>query len=307
MSGAVNDLDPDPVEVEGAQPGAGSRAAPAGLCGASLLERADQVAEEVVGPAAADVDRNGRFPKEALEALKAEQLLSVLAPARVGGAGASYTEVARIVAALARRCASTGMIYAMHQIQVACLVRHGRTVELDRFVRDEVVGRQALLASATTELGVGGDVRTSLCAVEENGERIHLEKNAPVISYGAYADAILVTARRTPDSPPSDQVLVLCRREDTRLEPTSGWDTLGFRGTCSPGFLLVADGPVSAVLPEPYAEISSQTMLPVSHLLWSHVWLGIAEAAVTTARQHVRNEARKKPGTLPPRQWRCRS
>jgi acyl-CoA dehydrogenase len=276
------------------------RADMAGRGGASLVDRAERVAEEVVGPAASDVDRNARFPKEALEALRSERLLSVLAPARVGGEGASYGEVARIVASLSKRCASTGMIYAMHQIQVACLVRHGRTVELDRYLRDEVVAQQALLASATTEAGVGGDVRTSLCAVEEDGEHFHLEKNAPVISYGAYADAILVTARRCPDSPPSDQVLVLCRRDETRLEPTSGWDTLGFRGTCSPGFMLVADGPIASVLPEPYAEISALTMLPVSHLLWSHVWLGIAEAAVSTAHQHVRNEARKKPGTVPP-------
>jgi acyl-CoA dehydrogenase len=41
-------------------------------------------------------------------------------------------------------------------------------------------------------------------------------------------------------------------------------------------------------------------MLPVSHILWAHVWLGIADAAVSTARAHVRREARKKPGATPP-------
>ncbi len=272
-----------------------------GAAGTDQLASAERIAASVVGPAAADVDRDARFPKEAIEAMRAERLLSVLVPQRLGGAGSTFSQVAAIVEVLGRQCASTAMIYAMHQIQVACLVRHG-SAEIDDFLRDEVVGRQALLASATTEAGIGGDVRTSSCAVEAGaeGDGFVLRKNAPVISYGQYADAILVTARRCPESPPSDQVLVLCRRRQLNLEPTSGWDTLGFRGTCSPGFLIEASGPLSAILPQPYADISARTMLPVSHLLWSHVWLGIAGAAVSVAHSHVRNEARKKPGTLPP-------
>src|SRR5205085_4653732 len=96
------------------------------------------------------------------------------------------------------------------------------------------------------------------------------------------------------------QVIVLCRRDATQLVAKGEWDTLGFRGTCSLGFDLVADDDERYVLPVPYAEISAQTMLPVSHLLWSHVWLGIASAAVGNARQFIRAEARKKPGTTPP-------
>ena len=43
---------------------------------------------------------------------------------------------------------------------------------------------------------------------------IHLEKQAPVISYGEYADGVLATARRDPDSPPNDQVLVCAGHRD---------------------------------------------------------------------------------------------
>ena len=35
----------------------------------------------------------------------------------------------------------------------------------------ELAERQLLLASATTELGVGGDVRTSVCTVERDDAR----------------------------------------------------------------------------------------------------------------------------------------
>jgi acyl-CoA dehydrogenase len=265
----------------------------------SLVGDAARIGEEVAGPAADDVDRKARFPSEAVDALRSAQLLSVLVPTELGGDGASIGQVAEATGALARHCGSTGMIYAMHQMQVACLVRHGRSPALLDYQR-ALVDRQLLLASATTEIGVGGDIRSSVCAVERRDGRFSLEKKAPVISYGESADGVLATARRTPDSPPNDQVLVLCTAEGLALEATSGWDTLGFRGTCSLGFSLRAEGDESQVLDDPFGDIASRTMLPVSHVLWSAVWLGLASAAVDRARRFVRTEARKNPGVTSP-------
>ena len=260
-----------------------------------------QIAAEVASQEASDVDRRARFPKEAIDALRDHRLLGAMVPSALGGEGATLAELSEVTAILSGACASTGMVYAMHQIQVACLVgHHGNSEHLLAYLRDEVAGAQALLASATTELGVGGDVRTSLCAVVRDGDSFRLEKRAPVISYGEFADAILTTARRHPDAPASDQSLVLCRVPQAELSPMGEWDTLGFRGTCSRGFELRAAGPADAILPVPYAVISAETMLPVSHILWSSVWLGMARAAVSQARAFVRAQARKTPGTTPP-------
>ena len=55
------------------------------------------------------------------------------------------------------------------------------------------------------------------------------------------------------------------------------------------GFLLTADAPAERVVPTPYEEISAETMLPVSHVLWAGVWLGMSRAAVDTARRYVRS------------------
>jgi acyl-CoA dehydrogenase len=270
-----------------------------GLVEGSLAVRASRISDEFAAPAADDVDRLARFPVETINALKADRLLSVLAPRHLGGEGAGITSVALAVEALGRGCASAAMIFAMHQIQVACLVRHGRSPAL-RELLTELVDSQLLFGSATTEAGVGGDVRSSTCAVETDGTTFTLQKNAPVISYGVYADAIFATARRTPDSPPNDQVLVACRAPGLSLEPTSEWNTMGFRGTCSPGFMLRSSGPSSLILDDPYGNVSAQTMLPVSHILWGSAWLGLATAAVNNARLFVRTAARSKPGVTPP-------
>ena len=264
-----------------------------------VAPRMAAIADEVAAPAAADVDERGRFPSETLAALKGEGLLAALVPVELGGGGASLAEVSQGLVALGRRCASSAMVVAMHHIQVACLVRHGRSDLLRRYL-EELAEHQYLLASATTEVGTGGDVRSSICALEVSGGRFRVEKQAPVISYADDADAVLVTARRTADSPDSDQVIVLCRPPGLELEQVGEWNALGFRGTCSTGFVLRATGDADSVLDEPYGDISTQTMLPTAHLLWSSVWLGIASDAVELARKYVQGEARRKPGTAPP-------
>ena len=266
----------------------------------TALERARKIGSEISSKHADSVDREARFPAESFAALKEAKLLGLMVPTELGGEGASISTVSEVCHALGQFCASTAMVYAMHQIQVACFVRHGQGSAWHRTLLQRLAAEQLLLASATSEAGIGGDVRTSSCAVELAGDTFKLKKNAIVISYGAHADAILVTARRTPDSPPSDQVIALVLKPDYTLEQTGGWDTLGMRGTCSNGYWLHASGNAAQILPLPYADISAQTMLPTSHLTWSSLWLGIATDAVARARAFIRTEARKKPGTTPP-------
>ena len=265
----------------------------------SLSEQVHRLGREIIGPAAAAVDRDARFPYEAFDALRSLDLLSAYVPRTLGGLGLSIVDIARLCEILGGYCGSTGMIFAMHQIQVACLVHHARGSWYFERVLRELVAHQPLIASATTEIGAGGDLRSSVCAIQVTDDRFTLEKKAPVISYGESADYILVTCRRAPDAAAADQVHVLVHKADTTLEPLSTWDTLGFRGTCSSGFVLRATGGADQVVPVPFADILSETMHPFSHIVWASLWTGIAGDAVNKARAFVRAEARKNPN-LPP-------
>ncbi len=261
---------------------------------------ARRIGESIAGPAADAVDREARFPREAIDALREERMLGALVPRELGGLGATIGEIASACEALGRSCASTAMIYAMHQIEVACLVRHGLASPFFRDYLSDLARHEWLIASATSEIGVGGDLRKSVCAVERDGGQIRITKRAPVISYGEEADDILLTARRVPDAAPADQLLVLVRKDGTTLTRTGNWDTLGMRGTRSFGFTIQAIGEAAQIVPGSFADIASQTMLPVSHVLWTSLWLGLASDAVGRARAFVRTEARRTPGTVPP-------
>jgi acyl-CoA dehydrogenase len=264
-----------------------------------LHARAEGVAA-IAAKNAAGVDRDARFPEEAIAAARTQGLLGILVPRELGGEGASLSDVADVCYRLGRACSSTAMIYAMHQIMVACLVRHRQNNDWhDRLLR-RLCAEQLLLASSTTEGKGGGNIRSSEAPIEHAGSRITLERRATVISYGANADAIVTTARRSADAAASDQVLVVFLKEDYSLEPLVTWDTLGMRGTCSAGFTLRASGDSNQILPDPYENIHIQTMVPVAHLTWASVWTGIAKGAVERAQFFIRHTARKANGQLPP-------
>ena len=257
---------------------------------------------EIATQNAEDVDRRARFPLEAVDALRAAGALGWYVPPEFGGAGARIDELADATFELSRRCAATGMVFAMHQIQVACIARHlANSVWFENYLR-RLVREQRLIASATSEVGVGGDVRRSIAAIQptDSGDLIRFEKKASTISYGAHAEDLLTTVRRSPDADPGDQVMVLTHLSEMEVKQTSQWDTLGMRGTCSPGFVVGATCLPDQVLPVPFATIAAETMVPFSHILWAHVWLGLSSDAFSRAQNFVRAQARQNPGTTPP-------
>jgi len=266
---------------------------------ANLKSRAAKIAA-VAAVHAAAVDLDSRFPAEAIAAARAERLLGVAVPYELGGEGAGVAAVVDVCYTLGRACASTAMIYAMHQVSVACLVRHGRTSAWHRRLLRRLCDEQLLLASSTTEGRGGGDVRHSAAAIERSGARVSLERQATVISYGKAADGVVTIARRSADAAPSDQVLVAFLKQDYTLEPLGGWDALGMRGTCSEGFKLTASGSINQILPAGYDTIHAQTMMPVAHLAWSGAWAGIATSAVERARAFVRKSTYRADGMPPP-------
>lgn len=258
-----------------------------------------QLGVHVAGPAAEDVDRQARYPHEAIEAMKAAGFMSALLPSEIGGGGASLLEMMGAVRALAVHCASSALVLAMHTIEVFSLERHGKNSALQELAR-EVVTDQLLLANAYSEVGLGGDVSQSICGVDTATAPWTLEKEALAISYGEYADVLLTPARRSLDASVTDQVLVAIRRPDFDLVATSEWDTLGLRGTCSRSFHIHARVDPEMVFPVPFATVVNDGAGQVRQLLLSPVWVGLGEAATSRAHACVRAAARRSVGVNPP-------
>jgi acyl-CoA dehydrogenase len=263
----------------------------------ALLASVRSIGASIAAEHAAEVDREGRFPVQTIDALRGERALGALIPSRLGGGGVSLQTIASCCFELGRYCGASAMVFAMHQIQVATLVRHLRPDSWHEAYLGRLAREQRLIASVTSEVGTGGDMGRSVAALTPAGDDgFRFEKQAPTVSYGEYADDLLTTLRRTPESEPGDQIAVLSHREQTSLRPTGTWDVLGMRGTCSPGFIVTGEVTAEQVLEEPFARVAAESMVPISHLLWSQLWLGIATDAFERARAFVRAAGKRKPG-----------
>src|SRR5947208_9535545 len=83
------------------------------------------IVDKVVGPSAAETDRNGAYPTAAIEALGQAGLLGLISAPGVGGMGQSHRAATLVVEELARHCGSTAMVVLMHYAATAVLEAHG--------------------------------------------------------------------------------------------------------------------------------------------------------------------------------------
>ncbi|MFI7131033.1 acyl-CoA dehydrogenase family protein [Nonomuraea sp. NPDC050153] len=248
------------------------------------LSEIDELVMPVLRRTCDEVDRDARLPLEALAAIEDIGLFDQ-EPA--------VTRACEIAEALAKGCGATAMIWAMHQAQRASIVHHagsGRQRELILELLRPFPGRAGrLVASVTSEVGTGGDIGRSVAQVEGSNGCLALRKRATTISYASIASTFLVSAGRSGESRPTDQVGVVLGSRQVTLTDATGWDTLGMRGTSSPGYTLTAEFENWQILPAPFAEIAAETMLPWSHLLWSAVWVGLATEALHRASRILRH------------------
>ncbi len=264
-----------------------------------IFEVVTTIAEEVSGPNATDVDKYARFPSESLNALKENSVLSAGVPIALGGIGLNIIEQGELCRLLAKRCASSAMVLGMHFIKVSSIVHFGKGIEkVENYLR-LLAKEQRLVGSVTSEEGIGGNLRTSIACIQPDADRFNLVKNSTCLSYGAYADDLLITCRKNSDSVASDQVVVLAVGDDFSLEQHGEWDSMGMRGTCSPPFTVTVNAEMWQIFEPDFATIAARTMVPDTHYIWSNIWLGIACDATARARALMQAKVKKDFSHLP--------
>ncbi|MEZ0092957.1 acyl-CoA dehydrogenase family protein [Streptacidiphilus sp. EB129] len=81
-----------------------------------LRDAVRSLAESKIAPFAAEVDEQARFPREALDALTANDLHAVHVPEEYGGAGADALATVIVIEEVARVCASSSLIPAVNKL-----------------------------------------------------------------------------------------------------------------------------------------------------------------------------------------------
>jgi alkylation response protein AidB-like acyl-CoA dehydrogenase len=248
---------------------------------------AEQAAARIAAYAAAH-DADDSFVAEAYAILKAEGFFKAHVPAELGGGGASYEDVCRMVRILARACSATGLAFSMHCHLVALAVWRWRNegALTDGLLKRVAAEDLVLVSSGGSDWLPSGGVAVKA----DGGYRITARK---AFSSGAPAGDLLMTSAVFDDAEVGPTVLhfaVPFRAEGVKVLDT--WRVLGMRGTGSHDVELtevfVPDAAISGRrAPGKWHPLFHGISMIAFPIIYS-AYLGVAEGARATALEVAR-------------------
>ncbi|MEU0410311.1 acyl-CoA dehydrogenase [Streptomyces griseorubiginosus] len=121
-----------------------------------LRDAIRSLAEAKIAPHAAAVDEEARFPREALEALVANDLHAVHVPEEYGGAGADALATVIVIEEVARVCVSSSLIPAVNKLGSLPVILSG-SEDLKKKYMTPLAKGDAMFSYALSEPDAGSD------------------------------------------------------------------------------------------------------------------------------------------------------
>jgi alkylation response protein AidB-like acyl-CoA dehydrogenase len=162
---------------------------------ALVVRTAREYAERVIRPAAADLDREERFPREILQGLADLGLMGVNVPSALGGAEAGVVAYALAMMEVARACASTAVTMSVTNMVAEVISRFGTEAQRARHVPKLCSGEYAAGSFALSEPEAGSDPGSMRTVAERTADGWALRGQKQWITSGAYAGVFVVWAR----------------------------------------------------------------------------------------------------------------
>ncbi|RFA09896.1 hypothetical protein B7R54_12300 [Subtercola boreus] len=249
---------------------------------------AERVGDEL-RPSIVEREAEGAPPRDALDLLRSYDLLNLVIPAELGGAGQSWSTAAEVTRILARTDAGLAHALGYHYTWVRFVVLYdsanGREI-IRRTARE-----QLFWASIGSAFGGSGSIRA------EAGGGYIVDADRGFATGSPLADLFFTQTVSTDDG------RFYLTAVDTSLPGVSvadDWDAFGQRLSVSNAIVLdsvhIAASDLIAIFPapgsgEPPAPLQS-LMIPSFQLLFGYLNVGIAEGALLEARDYVREHGR---------------
>lgn len=199
-----------------------------------ILEQVQRVADEVIAPNAADIDRTGEFPWENVQALNELGLNMLFVPEAYGGLGMSYALYIEVVSIISEACASTGIIYATTFHGMKPLIQYGNDAQRARLLPRIAEG--GLGALAITEPSAGSDATGMKTRFTPDGDDIIVDGSKIFISNGDVADLYLLFGKWSTIDDPRRAISVLIFEQGTPgFEVVSKERKMGHNGSSTCG------------------------------------------------------------------------
>ena len=254
-----------------------------------------ELAQGVVQPLAAEVDRDHRFPEEAVSAAAEAGLLGVLIPREYGGAGLDALAFAICIEELAQACASTSVIVDVHTSVGSEPILLFGTEEQKRTWLPRLASGELLGAFALTEPASGSDAASLKMSARRNGSGYVLNGTKVFITNIGRAGLYVVFAR-TGEDRPSGISAFLVPSEAVGLRVGQVFKKMGLNGSPT-GELVLEDVQVPAgnrLGAEGQGFTVAMRALDSGRIGISGQALGIAQAAVDESSRLLAGRGREQ-------------
>jgi len=263
---------------------------------ASFRAGVRELAQGVVQPLAAEVDRDHRFPQEAIDAAAQSGLLGVLIPRRYGGAGLDALAFALCVEELAQACASTAVIVDVHtSVGTEPILLFGDDEQKSRWLPRLATG-ELLGAFALTEPASGSDAASLTTTARRNGDGYVLNGTKVFITNIGHAGLYVVFARTGPDEKAAGVTAFLVPADARGVRVGQVFHKMGLHGSPT-GELILEDVSVPAANrlgAEGQGFTVAMRALDSGRIGISGQALGIGQAAVDETRALMRDRGHEQ-------------
>lgn len=233
---------------------------------------------------ALDRDRANLDPFREVELLRRHDLVNLLIPAHLGGAGAHWETALHVVRVLAAVDGSIAQLVAYHYINQATIAFYGAPERQAEWFRRSAEGQWLWGDSVnpvdpTLELAVDGD-----------GYRLTGLKR---FSTGSSVGDVIIVNAAVADGPAAGTILAfVLDREREGLELLGDWDHLGQRLSASGsvryhGVRVNAEDILGEVGDEPFSTL----VTPGIQLAFGNFYLGVAQGALARGRDLLRGRS----------------
>ena len=247
-----------------------------------------EIVETVVRPRAEQIDREGVFPRENLQALAKHGWNGVLIPEKWGGLGLNHVAFSVAAAEIAKGCASTALVYVMHVGAAQTIHLYGNDDQKRRWlepVRNGLIGTYS-----TSEKATGGHWWFNLSEAGRDGDEYILNAEKSFTTSAGQADFYVFQTRSPGARKPTDISFFIIDGKNPGIQ-AGHWAALGVRGNHS--------GPIRYENVRVHArdrlgeegqgkEIVENGVSPVYLIGLGSAWVGVAEAALEEAVQYAK-------------------
>ncbi|MCB9357425.1 MAG: acyl-CoA/acyl-ACP dehydrogenase [Calditrichaeota bacterium] len=246
-------------------------------------EALERVSSDVVAKHAADVDTQGRFPEESVEALAKAGLLGAVSEKEVGGLALGPRGASEIVRRLSQECGSTGMVTCMHYCGTAVIEAFG-----DITTRKAAATGEHFSTLAFSEAGSRSHFWIPVSTATKNDTGVVLDAKKSWVTSASKATAYVWSSRPLAAEGLSTIWLVPSTAKGMRIQgPFNG---LGLRGNdSSPASAEGVHVPMSAMLGEDGKgfDVMMGVVLPLFNVLNASCSIGLMEGAVARTAKHA--------------------